>query len=56
MALPIRETPVLCGEDAIKFLEAISNPKKASPEEIARMKANYESFKKIMEKSKENFE
>jgi len=56
MALPIKSTPTLYGEDARKFLEAIANPKKASPEEIARMKAHYEDFKKIMEKSKENFE
>lgn len=47
MALPIKDTPVLYGEDARRFLEAIKNPKKASLEEITRMKADYEKMKKI---------
>lgn len=47
MATPIKETPILYGEDARRFLEAIKNPKKASPEEIARIKASYEIFKKL---------
>jgi len=53
MALPIRDTPVLTGEDARKFLADIkaNENKKASPEEMTRMKANYEAMKRIIAKS-----
>lgn len=49
MAKQIKETPILYGEDARRFL---ANMKKAeteviSPEVRARMKANYERLKSI---------
>lgn len=46
MAKPIRETPILYGKEAEKFLKAIANPKKISKEELERMKENYEKIKK----------
>lgn len=47
MARPIKETPVLTGQDAKKFIEAIetSQTKKASAEELARINRNYERLK-----------
>jgi hypothetical protein len=47
MANPIKETPILYGEDARRFAERIANPKKESPERVADMKKAYEIlFKK----------
>ena len=40
MATPIAPTPTLRGDAARKFLEDISNPRKASKEEIERITAN----------------
>lgn len=53
MALPIKDTPVLTGEDAIKFLADIkaNENKKFSQEELDRIKANYEVMKQIIKKS-----
>ncbi|UBD75980.1 hypothetical protein K6V26_06515 [Parabacteroides goldsteinii] len=42
MARPIRETPILFGEDARKFEERIKHPRKVSKEELDRVKKNYE--------------
>ncbi|HJA56117.1 MAG TPA: hypothetical protein H9951_12215 [Candidatus Bacteroides intestinigallinarum] len=42
MARPIRETPVLLGEDARRFEERIKNPRKVSKEELERVRKNYE--------------
>jgi hypothetical protein len=50
MARPIKETPVLTGSDAVKFMKAISQPKPVSTKEMERMKKNYEFLK-----SKERF-
>jgi hypothetical protein len=47
MATKIRETPILYGKDAKRFLEAIANPKKISKEELERIKKNYEEIKGI---------
>ncbi len=47
MARPIKETPVITGEDAERFLEDIKNPIPESPEEIAKAKEVYEQFKAI---------
>lgn len=47
MARPIKETPVLKGRDAQKFLEAleVNQAKKASPQELDRINRNYERLK-----------
>lgn len=47
MARPIKETPVLSGEDAIRFWEAAENVVPVSDEEKKRAKEIYEEFKKI---------
>jgi hypothetical protein len=39
MARPIKETPVLRGEDARRFMERIENPPKVSLEEVRRAQA-----------------
>jgi len=48
MAKPIKETPILRGKDAIRFLDALKENKKVSPEELAKIKANYERIKSIL--------
>ncbi len=47
MARPIKETPVLTGQDAKKFIKAIevSQTKKVWAEELARINSNYERLK-----------
>lgn len=47
MARPIKETPILYGEDAKRFLKAMENVKPASQEEKQRVRAAYEKMKKI---------
>lgn len=42
MARPIRETPILFGEDACRFEERIKHPRKVSKAERERVKKNYE--------------
>ena len=44
MARPIAETPVLNGNDAIRFEEAINNVRPLSHTRRAAMDAEYESF------------
>jgi hypothetical protein len=46
MARPIKETPVLRGEDARRFTERISNPPKVSLEEVRRAQAIYRAVNK----------
>ena len=49
MARPIKDTPVLKGNDAKRFIERKkqNDTRKASPTEIAKMKEGYSFFKKI---------
>lgn len=42
MARPIKETPILYGEDARRFVERMNEHRRVSPEERARIKADYE--------------
>ena len=44
MARPIAETPVLSGDDALRFEEAINNVQPLSHERRAAMDAQYQSF------------
>lgn len=41
MARPIKETPVLRGNDARRFTERLNNPPKASAEEVRKAQAVY---------------
>lgn len=50
MARPIKETPVLKGGDAVRFLKAAANPQKVDEQTKAKMRKNYDFFK-----SKERF-
>ncbi len=47
MARPIKETPILFGEDAKRFLKAMEEVKPASEEEKQRVRAAFEKMKKI---------
>ncbi len=47
MARPIGETPVLYGEDAVRFLKEMENVKSATDEEKERVRKAYEMMKKI---------
>ena len=47
MARPIRETPILYGDDAKRFLANIENVKPASKEEKERIRASYEEIKQM---------
>jgi len=44
MARPIKETPILYGEDARRFEARMKERRRVSPEERARIKANYEAL------------
>lgn len=44
--MPIKETPILYGEDAERFKKACKKPEYISDEEFQRMKKTYEEFKK----------
>lgn len=47
MAKPIRETPVLTGEDALKFEMVSQNVSPASKEEKEEAKRAYEFFQSV---------
>lgn len=42
MARPIKETPILYGEEARRFELQMQHPKQLSPERIERMHRDYE--------------
>ncbi|WP_199659156.1 hypothetical protein [Parabacteroides sp. AF48-14] len=48
MARPIKETPILFGEDAKRFMKEMEETrnKRASKEERERIEKNYQEFKK----------
>ena len=50
MARPIRETPILFGEDARRCLDAMQNVKPEPPEVRARILRDYELMKKAYER------
>lgn len=47
MATKIKDTPVLTGKDAERFMEKARNPPKHSPPEIERMKSSYQKIKNL---------
>ena len=47
MARPIKETPVLKGRDAERFIERLTNVGRASDKEIEEARKAYEAFKAI---------
>ena len=52
MAKPIKETPVLVGEEALRFAAKIDNPRTVSSEEVKAARQSYES---VMAIAKFNF-
>lgn len=50
MARPIKETPILFGEDARRFEERMKNPPKETPEVRNRRKANYQAAMSMLVK------
>ncbi len=53
MARPIRETPILFGEDARRFEERMKQVRRETPEERERRLANYRLAIKMLEKGKQ---
>ena len=49
MARPIKETPILFGEDARRFEERMKQVRRETPEERERRLANYELALKMFE-------
>ena len=47
MARPIKETPILYGKDAERFIHEMENVKPASDAEKKRVRASYEKIKKL---------
>lgn len=47
MARPIKETPELTGQDAVRFESLISKPRPVSEEEKSRARKAYEVMKSI---------
>lgn len=50
MARPIKETPILYGEDARRFEARMQERRRISPEERARINANYEAGMAMLER------
>lgn len=50
MARPIKETPILFGEDARRFEERMKHPRKETKEQRERRLKNYEYFMKTLKK------
>jgi len=48
MSRPIKETPILYGEDARRFISNHENPTQLSNEVKERMKRNYEKISKLV--------
>ena len=48
MARPIAPTPELTGRAALEFMEELAKNKKASPEEIERVKKGAERIKEMI--------
>ncbi len=48
MARPIKETPILFGEDARRFEARMKNPPKETPEERKRRLEHWEMAKKMI--------
>lgn len=47
MARPIKDTPVLKGKNARRFLEAMNAPKPETKEAVDRAKATFEKLSKL---------
>ena len=48
MARPIQETPILCGEDAERFVHLMNTPRPETSERKAQIKQAYETVMKML--------
>ena len=53
MARPIKETPILYGEDARRFEARMQERRRVSTEERARINANYELVLSMLKRGEE---
>lgn len=53
MARPIKETPILYGEDARRFEARMKEHRRISPEERDRINANYKLFMNMLQRGEE---
>lgn len=53
MARPIKETPILFGEDARRFEERMKQVRRETPEEREQRLADYELFLQMLERGKQ---
>ena len=49
MARPIKDTPILFGEDARRFEERMEENRKVSAEELEQIQRNYNIFLQMMQ-------
>lgn len=54
MARPVKETPILFGEDARKFEDRMKNPPQADLEKLQEIKRDYEYIMSIFEDNATN--
>lgn len=54
MARPIKETPILFGEEARRFEERMKNVKPLSKERIAEIRRDYEYMMSMFERKKKD--
>jgi hypothetical protein len=50
MARPIRETPILFGEDARRFIKRMNEKRQEDPEKKARRLENYKTVMAMLER------
>ena len=53
MARPIKETPILFGEDARRFVERMKQVRRETPEEREQRLVDYALFLKMLERGKQ---
>ena len=51
MARPIRETPILTGKDAARFIELMNTPRPETEERKAQIRASYETVMKMLDRN-----
>jgi predicted phage tail protein len=56
MANPIKETPVLYGEDARRFAERIEHPITETKERVEEIRQAYEIFRKSLQRGRRKAE
>ena len=54
MARPIKETPILYGEEARKFEESMKQVRPLSDEKLAQIKRDYDCILSIFEEERSN--